>query len=63
LTDSTCAPVDTRHPIDLSLLNEAREVTEILIDAMHPQMIESYGYKPRTHRKRARQQCFAVAKK
>jgi nicotinamidase-related amidase len=30
---ATCAPVDIRHPTDLSRLNEAREVTEILIDA------------------------------
>jgi hypothetical protein len=41
LIDATCAPVDIRHPTDLSLLNidevfsegVAREVTEILIDA------------------------------
>ncbi len=54
LIDATCAPVDIRHPTDLSLLNEAREVTEILIDAMHPQVRESFGHKPRTHRKQAR---------
>jgi hypothetical protein len=44
LIDATCARVDIRHPTDLSLLNVdevfaegvAREVTEILIDAMHP---------------------------
>jgi IS5 family transposase len=63
LIDATCAPVDIRHPTDLSLLNEAREVTEILIDAMHPQIRESFGNKPRTHRKKARQQFLAVAKK
>jgi IS5 family transposase len=63
LIDATCAPVDIRHPTDLSLLNEAREVTEILIDAMHPQVRESFGHKPRTHRKQARQQFLAVAKK
>lgn len=63
LIDATCAPVDIRHPTDLSLLNEAREVTEILIDAMHPQVKESFGHKPRTHRKQARQQFLAVAKK
>ena len=51
LIDATCAPVDIRHPTDLSLLNEAREVTEILIAAMHPQVRESFGHKPRTHRK------------
>ena len=63
LIDATCAPVDIRHPRDLSLVNEAREVTEILIDAMHPQVRESSGHKPRTHRKQARQQFLAVAKK
>ena len=63
LIDATCAPVDIRHPTDLSLLNEAREVTEILIDAMHPQVKENFGHKPRTHRRKARQQFLAVAKK
>jgi hypothetical protein len=63
LIDATCTPVDIRHPTDLSLLNEAREVTEILIDAMHSQVRESFGHKPRTHRRKARQQFLAVAKK
>jgi hypothetical protein len=63
LIDASCAPADIRHPTDLSLLNEAREVTEKLIDAMHPQVRESFGPKPRTHRKKARQQYLAVAKK
>ena len=63
LIDATCAPVDIRHPTDLSLLNEAREVTEILIDAMHPQIRKAFGHKPRTHRKKARQQFLAVARK
>jgi hypothetical protein len=34
LIDATCVPVDIRYPTDLSLLNEAREVMEKLIDAM-----------------------------
>ena len=63
LIDATCAPVDIRYPTDLSLLNEAREVTEKLIDAMHPPIREGFGLKPRTHRKKARQQFLAVAKK
>jgi len=63
LIDATCAPVDIHHPTDLSLLNEARKVTEILIDAMHPQIREDFGDKPRTHRKKARQQFLAVTKK
>ena len=32
---ATCALVDIRYPADLSLLNEAREVTEVLIDSMY----------------------------
>ncbi len=53
LIDATCALLDTRHLIDLSLLNDAREVTKILIDAMHPQIRGRFGHKPCTHRKKA----------
>ena len=63
LIDATCVPADIRHPADLSLLDEARELTETLIDAMHSQVREAFGHKPRTHRKQARQQFLAVAKK
>jgi hypothetical protein len=40
LIDATCTPADIRYPTDLSLLNEAREVTEKLIVAMHPPVME-----------------------
>ena len=63
LIDATCVPADIRHPTDLSLLNEARELTEALIDAMHAQSRDAFGHKPRTHRKQARQQFLSVAKK
>ena len=63
LIDATCVPADIRHPTDLSLLNEGRELTETLIDAMHSQIRAPFGHKPRTHRKKARQQFLAVAKK
>jgi hypothetical protein len=63
LIDATCAPADIRYPTDLSLLNEAREVTEKLIDVMHTQVRNAFRHKPRTHRKKARQQFLAVAKK
>jgi transposase, IS5 family len=63
LIDATCVPADIRYPTVLSLLNEAKEVTEKLIDAMHPQVRASVGDKPRTHSKKARQQFLAVAKK
>jgi hypothetical protein len=63
LNDPSCAPSDIRHPTDLSLLNEAREVTEKLIDAIHPQVRESFDRKPRGHRKKALQQFLAVTNK
>ena len=63
LIDATCTPADIRYPTDLSLLNEAIEVTEKLIDAMHPPVRDEFGAKPRTHRRKARQQFLAVAKK
>jgi transposase, IS5 family len=63
LIDATCTPADIRYPTDLSLLNEAREVTEKLIDAMHPLVRGGFVAKPRTHRRKARQQFLAVAKK
>jgi hypothetical protein len=63
LIDATCIPVDIRYPTDLSLLNEARDVTEILIDPMQFQVKEVFGHKPRTCRKKQRQQFLAFAKK
>ena len=56
LIDATCVPADIRQPTDLSLLNEASEVTEILIGAMHYQVREDFRHKPHTHRKQARRQ-------
>jgi len=63
LIDATCTPADIRYPVDLSLLNEAREVTEMLIDAMHPLIRDGFGPKPCTHRRKARREFLAVAKK
>jgi hypothetical protein len=39
------------------------EVAETLIDEMHAQLEDVFGHQPRTHRKKARQQFHAVAKK
>jgi transposase, IS5 family len=62
LIGATCAPADIRYPTDLSLLNEAREATEKLIYAMHGQVRDRFGHKPRTYRRKARKQFLAVAK-
>ena len=36
ILDATCAPADIRYPTDISLLNEARENTEEIIDILQP---------------------------
>ena len=65
LVDATCTPADIRFPTDLSLLNEAREKTEAVIDQFHAWISgQSSGpvKKPRTYRRNARKQYLAVAK-
>ena len=51
IVDATCAPSHIRYPQDVSLLNEARENAEKLLDILHD---PADGKKPRTYRKRAR---------
>ena len=60
--DATCTPADIRYPTDLSLLNEAREKTEKIIDILYGNQ-PGTSPKPRTYRKKARQDYLAVAKK
>ena len=61
IVDATCTPADIAYPTDLNLLNEAREKTEGMIDAMYaPQVGKSK--KPRTYRQKARKDYLAVAK-
>ena len=51
IVDATCAPSNIRYPQDVSLLNEARENAEKLLDVLHD---PAEGKKPRTYRQRAR---------
>ena len=51
IVDATCAPSNIRYPQDVSLLNEARENAEKLLDVLHD---PAEGKKPRTYRKCAR---------
>lgn len=65
LVDATCTPADIRYPTDLSLLSEAREKTEAVIDQFHHWMTGQTDHpvkKPRTYRQKARKQYLAVAK-
>ncbi|BAF60318.1 hypothetical protein PTH_2137 [Pelotomaculum thermopropionicum SI] len=61
LLDATCAPADIRYPTDLSLLNEAREKTEKMIDTLYNQEL-GLARKPRTYRKRARKDYLKFAR-
>ncbi|WP_434512794.1 IS5 family transposase [Desulfitobacterium sp. AusDCA] len=61
LLDATCAPADVRYPTDLSLLNEAREKTEAIIDALYHGNL-GLKKKPRTYRKKARKHYLTIAK-
>jgi IS5 family transposase len=61
IVDATCTPADIKYPTDLNLLNEAREKTEEIIDAMHVPFI-GRKHKPRTYRQKARKDYLAVAK-
>jgi IS5 family transposase len=53
IVDATCAPVDIRYPTDCSLLNEAREKLEAMIDDLY-EPFKQEMVKPRTYRKKAR---------
>jgi len=60
--DATCAPSDIRYPSDLSLLNEARENTEQMIETLWPHS-QRKGHKTRYSRKKARKQYLSIAKR
>jgi hypothetical protein len=60
IADATCAPQNIRYPQDISLLNEARENLEEMIDELHN---PAEGVKPRTYRKKARRDYLNIAKK
>ena len=60
LMDATVADQMVRFPTDFGLLNEAREISEHLIDKLHEQV---GGKKPRTYRQRARKGYLAISKR
>lgn len=60
LVDATVAEQAIRYPTDLSLLNEAREISEHLIDELYA--LSEYGRKPRTYRRKARNLYLKLAK-
>jgi IS5 family transposase len=62
IVDASCTPADIRYPTDLSLLKEAREKSEGIIDRLH-EPLRGEKKKPRTYRERARRDYLKAAKK
>ncbi len=60
ILDATVTPQAIRYPTDLSLLNEAREFSERIIDTLYP--YTGSKHKPRTYRVKARKDYLAIAK-
>lgn len=60
ILDATVSPSNIRYPQDFSLLNEAREKLEEMIDFFHKQYHP--WKKPRTYRRVARKEYLAMAK-
>jgi hypothetical protein len=64
IIDATCAPEDMRHPNDVLLLNESRELTERVIDKLWGASKNNRGHKkPRTYRKKARKVFLSFSRK
>ena len=60
IIDATCSPSNIRYPQDFSLLNEAREKLEAMIDYFH--VTYAPWKKPRTYRRVARKEYLELAK-
>jgi len=60
ILDATVAPQAIRYPTDLSLLNEAREFSEQIIDELYPKT--DGKKKPRTYREKARKAFLVIVK-
>ena len=61
ILDATCTPADIAFPQDINLLNEAREKTEEMVEAMHKGNVGRCA-KPRLDKQKARQAYLKVAK-
>jgi IS5 family transposase len=59
IIDATCAPSNIKYPQDVSLLNEARESAEKIIDELHT---PGEKQKPRTYRKQAHKDYLKFAR-
>lgn len=63
LMDATVAPADIRFPTDVELLNQAREISEKIIDGLWALVRERGKVKPRCYREGARKDYLAYSRK
>ena len=61
ILDATCSPSNIRYPQDFSLLDEAREKLDLMIDSLHARL-DGGAHRPRTYRRVMRKAYLAVAK-
>lgn len=61
ILDATCSPSNIRYPQDFSLLDEAREKLDLMIDGLHA-ALDGGAHRPRTYRRVMRKAYLAVAK-
>jgi hypothetical protein len=62
ILDATVAEQAIRYPTDLGLLNEARELSERIIDELHAKSNRPQKKKPRTYREIARKAYLGLVK-
>jgi len=62
ILDATCSPSNIRYPQDFSLLNEAREKTDSIIDQLHAQVNPMGVRHPRTYREVLHKAYLGIAK-
>jgi hypothetical protein len=62
ILDATVAEQAIRYPTDLGLLNEARELSERIIDELHAKSNRPQKKKPRTYREIARKAYLSLVK-
>ena len=61
ILDATCSPSNIRYPQDFSLLDEAREKLDQMIDELHARL-DGGAHRPRTYRRVMRKAYLSVAK-
>jgi IS5 family transposase len=61
ILDATCTPADIHYPTDITLLNDARELLETVIDELHLPFVGE-SRKPRDYREQARKHFLSFTK-